>query len=139
MDKVNYDKATFSLAIIDIDLYTDSLQNIDMALGEARENMQLILSHNDENLVSFLQEYSLNKFEDAKQSFKNIRSKIDKYRNKLIDYFKNNLIAKDTFNLKVKILNDIIREKELFIDEHIKKCNEYIAKNFAEKNRKEKI
>lgn len=137
MGKVDYDKATFSLAIIDIDLYTDSLQNLDMLLGEAKENMQLILAHKDENLVPFLQKYTLNKFEDAKKSFKNIRSKVDKYRNKLINYFKNNLTAKETFNLKVKILNEIIREKELFIDEQMKKCNAYISKNLVEKNQKE--
>lgn len=134
MDKVNYDKATYSLAIIDIDLFIDCLKNLEETLKDANENLELILSRDDENLVHFLQQYSLKKFEDAKNYFKVVRSKVDRYRNKLIVYFSKNLVAKETFNLKVKTLNELINEKELYIDGQILKCDDYIARNFKEKN-----
>ncbi|MBO5955159.1 MAG: hypothetical protein J6Q13_04270, partial [Clostridia bacterium] len=92
MDKVNYDKATYSLAIIDIDLFTECLQNLDATLKEANDNMELILTNDNKDLAPFLQEYSLKKFEDAKKYFKIVRSKVDKYRNKLIIYFSKNLV-----------------------------------------------
>ena len=134
MDKVNYDKATYSLAIIDIDLFTECLQNLDATLKEANDNMELILTNDNKDLAPFLQEYSLKKFEDAKKYFKIVRSKVDKYRNKLIIYFSKNLVAKETFNLKVKTLNELIKEKELFIDSQILKCDDYIARNSKENN-----
>ena len=134
MDKVNYDKATYSLAIIDIDLFTDCLKNLEETLKDANENLELILSRDDENLVHFLEEYSLKKFENVKQYLKVVRSKVDKYRNKLIVSFSKNLVSKDTFNLKVKTLNELVKEKECFISEQIVKCEDYIARNSQEKN-----
>jgi hypothetical protein len=133
MDKVSYDKATYSLAIIDIDLFTECLQNLDVAVREAKENMELILTHNNEELVPFLQQYSLKKFEDVKKYFRVVRSRVDKYRNKLVIYFSKNLIAQKTFNSKVEILNELLKEKELFIDAQIEKCNNYIAANTSNK------
>ena len=132
MDKVSYDKATYSLAIIDIDLFTECLQNLESSLKDANDNLELIWAYDSEELVPFLQKYSLKKFEDAKKYFKVVRSKIDKYRNKLVVYFSKNLIAKETFNLKVKTLNEIIKEKELFVDGQILKCEDYIARNSKE-------
>lgn len=133
MDKVSYDKATYSLALIDIDLFTECLQNLDVAVSEAKKNMELILTHNNEELVPFLQKYSLKKYEDAKKYFKMVRSRVDKYRNKLTIYFSKNLIAQKTFNSKVEILNELLKEKELFIDAQIAKCNNYIAANTSNK------
>lgn len=134
MDKVKFDKATYSLALIDIDLFTDCLKNLEESLKDANENLDLILTRDDENLVPCLQKYSLKKFEDAKRYFTIVRSRIDRYRNKLTIYFNKNLIEKEAFNLKVKVLNELINEKAEFIDEQILKCENYIAKNSKEKN-----
>ena len=134
MDKVNYDKATYSLAIIDIDIFIECLQNLEKSLKEANNNLELILTHDDEALIPFIKTYSLKRFEDAKNYFKVVRIKVDKYRNKLIVFFSKNLVAKETFNLKVETLNNLIKEKESFIDEQILKCNNYILKNSKENN-----
>ena len=129
MNSVNYDKARYSLAIIDLDLFIEGIQNMNLNLSEAKENMELILSRNDENLVPFLKRYSLSKFEDVKKYMKTVKSKIDKYRNNLIKYFSKNLIAQEIFNIKAKNLNNLIEEKQVIIDAYILQCENYIAKN----------
>lgn len=129
MNSVNYDKARYSLAIIDLDLFIEGIQNMNLNLSEAKENMELILSCNDENLVPFLKRYSLSKFEDVKKYMKTVKSKIDRYRNNLIKYFSKNLIAQETFNIKAKNLNNLIEEKQVIIDAYILQCENYIAKN----------
>jgi len=134
MGNINYDKARYSLAIIDLDLFIEGLENLEESIAEAKDNMNLILTRNDEELVYFLQEYSLSKFENARKYIKTIKSKIDKYRNNLITYFSKNLVAKDTFNLKVKTLNQLIEEKSQLIDDYIEKCNHYILTNSKNKN-----
>ena len=129
MGNINYDKARFSLAIIDLDLFVEGIQNIEFYISEAKDNMELILTRNDEDLVPFIKKYSLSKFKDVKKYMKTVKSKIDKYRNNLITYFKKNLIAKETFNSKVKTLNELIEEKQVIIDDYILQCENYIAKN----------
>ena len=129
MDKINYDKAQYSLAIIDLDLFIEGLENMEFYISEAKENMEHILMCDNEDLIPFIKRYSLSKFEDAKKYIKTITKKVDKYRNNLIIYFNKNLIAKETFNLKANKLSALIEEKQSIIDDFIIKCEDYIARN----------
>ena len=129
MNMVDYDKATFSLAIIDFDLFIECLQNLDNHLKDARENMCLIFREDNTELIPFIEQYSLRKFETAKNYFKTVKKSIIKYTNKLQIFLSKNPKSKETFDTKVKTLNELIEEKEIVIDEEIAKCQDYIARN----------
>ena len=43
MNLVDYDRATFSLALIDFDLFIESLNDLDKHMKDARENLYLII------------------------------------------------------------------------------------------------
>lgn len=128
MDKVSYDKSIYSLALIDIDLFLESLKNLEAELKDATENMELVLSNQGfENSVSILEKHCLLKFKKFKTFLSNMRNKIEKYEKNLNVFFSKNLITKQTFELKSKVLNELIFEKESFIAEEIIKCEKFIA------------
>ena len=129
MGIIDYDKATYSLALIDFDLFIESLNDLDKHMKDARENLYLIINKDDPELVDYMETYALRKFKVAKRFFDTIRRDINKYTNKLKIFLSKNPKSKAVFDAKVKELTELMTEKETVIDNEIALGEDYISRN----------
>ena len=129
MGIIDYDNATYSLALIDFDLFIESLNDLDKHMKDARENLYLIINKDDPELVVYMETYALRKFKVAKRFFDTIRRDINKYTNKLKIFLSKNPKSKAVFDAKVKELTELMAEKETGIDNEFALGEDYISKN----------
>ena len=129
MGIIDYDKATYSLALIDFDLFIESLNDLDKHMKDARENLYLIINKDDPELVDYMETYALRKFKVAKRFFDTIRRDINKYTHKLKIFLSKNPKSKAVFDAKVKELTELMTEKETVIDNEIALGEDYISRN----------
>ena len=80
----------------------------------------------DDELCYVLQKYSFPEFAKMQKYLKGIRKVIAKHQNKMQKYFLENPELEQAFNKKLAELLPVLEEKELFVDDKIKKIFEYV-------------
>ena len=119
-----YGQATFSLAMIDINNFIETLANIEEILKDSENTLNLIesLKEQTKDSISCLEKYPLAEFSKVQRYLKHARNKVKIYQNKLVQYFSENPNKKEEFD---KLLNEfkvIAENKQRFLTELIDKC-----------------
>lgn len=119
-----YGQATFSLALIDINIFIETLANIEEILKDSENTLNLIesLKEQTKDSISCLEKYPLAEFCKVQRYLKHARNKVKIYQNKLVQYFSENPNKKEEFD---KLLNEfkvIAENKQRFLTELIDKC-----------------
>lgn len=124
----NYDKAYFSVVMIDLKQYTQVLLNLDTYLADANF---ILNSRAKEKLkptdyAGLLKEYVLKPYGRVDGYLKNITAKILKQQDKLANFFEQNPQCKDEFYAQLDILIPLIEDQKKVIKEQLKKCFNHI-------------
>lgn len=127
-DIINFDKAGFSVAMIDLNQYIQTLMNVDKYLTEANFILGKIDSHNlnPEDYSDMVKEYAFKPYAKVNKYLKDITEKILKYEAKLNNFFDKNQQEKEEFYAKLDILIPLIEEKQQLAKEKLKICFDYI-------------
>lgn len=126
---INYDKATFSLAIIDFKSYTATIMSLDEQLKESNDILDYVLNHKEqaENyFADMCREISFAKYAHVQKYLESVKKSIMRYQNKLKKYLEKNPTCQEEFNAQMDILIPLLEEKEKFVNTQIKRCFEYL-------------
>ena len=130
MGKINYGKAVYSVAMIDLDTFLEYVLSIDEELKDANFVLGYVLSKNDYVETEYLfKEHAFNKFAKVKCALDKIEKEILKYQSKLNAFFECNEEEKNKFYEKLDILIPLHEEKSKFVKEQLHKCFEIIKSN----------
>ena len=126
-NKINYGKAVYSVAMIDLDTYLEYILNIDEELKDATFVLGYVLSKNDYVETEYLfKEHAFNKFAKVKCSLDKIEKEILKYQSKLNAFFECNEEEKNKFYEKLNVVIPLHEEKSKFVKEQLHKCFKHI-------------
>lgn len=127
---INYEKALFSVAMIDLKTYTETISTIDQKLEDPNFILNYVLKQaHSEDMISLLNDHAFVHFAKVQQYLKDVQKSILKYQKRLASYLKENPNANDEFNTQLNILIPLFEEKEKFVNLQIKKCFEYNKSN----------
>lgn len=133
-DIINYEKVTYSLAMIDFDNYLEVLTALDAELENPNYIVKIIIEKGKmEDAQDLVREHAFVNYAKVKRYLDNMQESILKYQKYLEEYLKNDEIANKTFNQKLDIIIPLHEEKSKFVEQQIKKCFEYFkANNYQE-------
>ena len=124
---INYGKATYSVAMIDLDNYLNILTNLDSQLKEPNFVLEYVLKNTNYEAADYLlKDHALTKFAKIDKDLENMKKAIIKYQKKLEQYLANNQTESEEFNKKLDILIPLHEEYSKLIKAQIKKCFEFI-------------
>lgn len=125
--KINYGKATYSLAMIEFNEYVDLLKEMDKRLLESTDTFNLIICKTKKSKIysEVLNEYVLPVFCKEKDFITSVKTSIEKYKTKLKTYLTENPTEFDCFNAKLIELNLLLKDKEKMVNKYIDRMFEY--------------
>ena len=125
------DKAIYSLAMIDFQIYSDTLNHLEQTLAQSINTLNMIINCKDQNtyLEDYLKNNILTEFARAEKYIKRVKQEIIRYQNKVKDFISCNPEEKETFNTSLESLNKLLEEKSEFVAEQLRKCFDYIKDN----------
>ena len=127
MEKIDYNNAKFSLAMIDFKNYTDFLLSLDLTLDDANFLYNHVMNKKEktQDLVDILRKYSFTEFAKVQKRLIKIENEIKKYQFSLHDYLQENVGKQEEFNSQLDILIPLLQEYKKSIENKIQKCFQY--------------
>ncbi|MBQ8615061.1 MAG: hypothetical protein IJ415_00615 [Clostridia bacterium] len=122
--------AMFSVAMIDLKTYTETIQTIDKKLEEANFILNRALkSKQSEEFTYIVKKYAFTEYAQVQKYLKGIEQAINKHIKRLEEFLKANPEKNAEFYAQLHILIPLFEEKEKFVNMQIAKCFDYIKAN----------
>jgi len=126
-EKINYDKAICSLALIEYKNYIQTLMNLDKELKEANMVAEDILKRpKTQETVDVLKHFAFTKYAKVQKYFKEVKQSIMRYEKRLESFLQKSTPEHAEYDEYLELLLSLLEEKEKFVKKQIDKCFEYI-------------